>query len=122
MFEIDISDILSSYVGDTREFEMEEVVTIDDIPDITFDTPLFISLRIVRQAYGVDVVFERLETQVTIIQDDIEKEEVYVYGIARKFHLEQTLEDTDDVSYISSDFTIDLADVIAQEVFISVLR
>ena len=122
MFTIDISDLLISHIGDTREFEMEEQISAADFPDIVFTAPLFVSLRIVRQDYGVDVTFERLETAVTMLEDHVEDEEIYVYDVTRKFHLKKSLEDTDDIEYISPDMTIDLTNIIAQEIFIIALR
>ena len=122
MFEIDISDLLTSYEGDSREFELEEFVSVDDIPQIVFESDLYLVIRIIRTKKWVDVVFDRLECVVSIPEDDIQKQEVYLYDITRSFHLYPEDTDTDDIEYIFSDRTIDLENIITQEILIETTR
>ena len=68
------------------------------------------------------MVFDRLECVVSIPEDDIQKQEVYLYDITRSFHLYPEDTDTDDIEYIFSDRTIDLENIITQEILIETTR
>jgi len=90
--------------------------------DIVMISPLKMDIQVVRQDYGVDVRILLLETTVDVPCDNISNTPIYLSDISREYHLDPTIEDTDDILYIDKhEQTIDLSTAIEQEILIACL-
>ena len=118
MFTVPISDILSSYTGDSKNFSFSGEVFDGFFEDIRFLSPLEFDIRIIALHDGVECLFEKL---VTTVEYDWQRHSVKIANFERtwKKYLDP-LEDPDDVREINmKNQTIDLAPVIREEIIMA---
>jgi hypothetical protein len=119
LFTIDISGLLISPVGTMDEFHFEQELESDTFETFLCTEPLIMDIRIIRRDYGVECLFQSIQTTIDIPEEYLQGQEILLEHISREFHLKERREDTDDVEYIDPDETIDLGRVIAQELLIA---
>lgn len=64
MFQLSVSDLLSSYPGDSRELAFQGEVLPEYYPDITFLSPLDFTVKLIALDDGIKVIFEKLQAVV----------------------------------------------------------
>lgn len=120
LFTIDISKLLSSPVGTMEEFEFAQELPTDTWDDLVCIADLEMRVKLLRQDYGIECILSRVETQITIPSESIEDKAIEIEHVSREFHLKKQPRDTDDIEYINMhDATIDLANIIEQELLIA---
>lgn len=117
MFELNVADLLASYAGDSRELSFQGEVIPGYYPDLTFRKPLLFVVKLIALEDGVEVVFEKLETEV--VHEDI-IHSISLKDISRTFHEQYDPLAPDDIKFIEKGH-IDLKDVIYEEIMISIL-
>ena len=120
LFTIDISALLSLPVGSVSEFQFEQEVPEDTWEDLVCTEDLMMSVKLIREDYGINFLLQEITTIFTIPSEWIEKKIIELDNISREFRLKKTPKDTDDIEYINThDATIDLAKIIEQELLIA---
>lgn len=120
LFTIDISALLQSPVGSIEEFQFDQEIPKDTWEDLVCESDLQMSIKLIRQEYGLECIFGQLSTSISIPSEGIKNKEIEIDGVSREFHLKKRNEDTDDISYIDMhDGTIDLSLVLEQELLIA---
>lgn len=120
LFTIDISSLLSLPVGSISEFQFEQDIPEDTWEDLICTEILSMSVKLIREDYGINCLLQKITTTVTIPSEGIEEKVVELDNISREFRLKKTEKDTDDIEYINlHDATIDLSRVIEQELLIA---
>ncbi len=120
LFTIDISALLSLPVGSVSEFQFEQEVPEDTWEDLVCTEDLMMSVKLIREDYGINCLLQEITTIVTIPSEWIEEKIIELDNISREFRLKKTPKDTDDIEYINThDATIDLAKIIEQELLIA---
>ena len=121
-FFIDISDIISTHLGDHESYEFEDEIDSHIFEEIVINWVLKIRFDLVRRSYGVELRIHQLEGNLDIPEDYISGQAVYLQHISREYHLEESIEDTDDVEYIDKvSLSVDIWNAIEQEILISCL-
>ncbi|EKE28848.1 MAG: hypothetical protein ACD_3C00003G0002 [uncultured bacterium (gcode 4)] len=116
MFEIPVWDILSSYSGDSKILEFKWEIPDGFYDEFNFTKPLELKIKIIWLDNWVDVVIEKLTTAVKYW--DIIKF-IDLENIDREFRSNFDPLNPDDIKYINkSGWTIDLKDVIKEEILI----
>lgn len=118
MLQINVADLLASYPGDSKLLEFDGEILPGYYEDIVFTKPLSFRIKLIALDDGVEVVFESLDTQ--IIHEET-THTIHLEDIARTF--KQTYEPllSDDIKFINPQgMTVDLHDVIREEMLISV--
>jgi len=120
LFTIDISSLLSLPVGSISEFQFEQDIPEETWEDLICTESLSMSVKLIREDYGINCLLQKITTTVTIPSEGIEEKLVELDNISREFRLKKTEKDTDDIEYINlHDATIDLSRVIEQELLIA---
>ena len=120
LFTLDISSLLSLPVGSIKEFEFEQNIPEDTWEDLICTESLMMSVKLVREEYGVNCLLMKITTTIAIPSEGIEDKTIELEYISREFHLKKKKEDTDDIEYVNThDATIDLSRVIEQELLIA---
>ncbi len=120
LFTIDVSSLLSLPVGSVSEFQFEQEVPEDTWEDLVCTEDLMMSVKLIREDYGINCLLQEITTIVTIPSEWIEEKIIELDNISREFRLKKTPKDTDDIEYINThDATIDLAKIIEQELLIA---
>lgn len=120
LFTIDISALLQSPVGSIEEFQFDQEIPQDTWEDLVCESDLQMSIKLIRQEYGLECIFGQLSTSISIPSEGIKNKEIEIDGVSREFHLKKRNEDTDDISYIDThDGTIDLSIILEQELLIA---
>ncbi len=120
LFTIDISSLLPQPVWSMLEFEFEQDIPEDIWEDLVCTESLIMSVKLIREDYGINCLLQKITTTITIPSEGIEDKIINLDNISREFHLKKSEKDTDDIEYINShDATIDLARVIEQELLIA---
>lgn len=120
LFTIDISSLLSLPVGSISEFEFEQDIPEDTWEDLVCTENLAMSVKLIREDYGINCLLQKINTTITIPSEGIEDKLVDLDNISREFRLKKTEKDTDDIEYINTHgATIDLSRVIEQELLIA---
>lgn len=120
LFTIDISSLLSLPVGSISEFDFEQDIPEDTWEDLVCTQSLSMSVKLIREDYGINCLLQKISTTITIPSEGIEEKIVELDNISREFRLKKTEKDTDDIEYINlHDATIDLSRVIEQELLIA---
>ncbi len=120
LFTIDVSSLLHSPVGTVEEFQFCQDIPEDTLEDVVCLEPLDIHIKLVRQEYGIQCLLLEVHTVVDISSNDIKNKTIEIQDVTREFHIKKLREDTDDIEYINDhDATIDLANIINQELLIA---
>lgn len=114
MFEIHVWDLLASYSWDSRDLEFDWEIYDWYYEDLLFLKNLIMRIKIIWLDDWVTVVIENLKTQVKYWGKICFIE---INNVDREFRLHKNPEDTDDINYIK-DWTIDLKDIIREEILI----
>lgn len=64
MFQLNVSDLLSSYAGDSRELAFSGEIIPGYYPDITFVSPLSFTVKLIALDDGIEVVFAILQAEI----------------------------------------------------------
>jgi uncharacterized protein YozE (UPF0346 family) len=118
MFTVPVSDILSSYTGDSKDFSFSGEVFDGFFDDIRFLSPLEFDIRLIALEDGVECIFEKF---VVDVEYENKKHHVEITRFDRtwKKYLDP-LEDPDDIREINmKNQTIDLAPVIREEIIMA---
>lgn len=118
MFTLPVSDILTSYSWDSKNFSFSGEVFDGYYDDIRFIAPLEFNLKIIWLDDAVEVVFEKFQTKV---EYEGKKHPINISGFERtwKTHIDP-LEDGDDIYQIDTkNMSIDLAPVIREEIIMA---
>lgn len=103
-----------------EEFQFSQELPADIFEDIICVEPLDMHIKLIRQDYGIECLLCEVHTIVDIPTNDIKNKSIEIINIAREFHIKKLREDSDDIGYISDhDGTVDLADMIRQELLIA---
>lgn len=118
MFTLPVSDILTSYSWDSKNFSFSGEVFDGYYDDIRFLSPLEFHLRIIGLEDAIDVVFEQFKTKV---EYEGKKYDVNISGFDRTWKMQtDPLDDPDDIYEIDKkNMTIDLAPVIREEIIMA---
>lgn len=120
LFTINVSALLSLPVGSVSEFQFEQEVPPDTWEDLVCTEDLRMSVKLIREDYGINCLLQEITTTITIPSEGIEEKVVELEHISREFRLKKTEKDTDDIEYINTrDATIDLTRIIEQELLIA---
>ncbi len=120
LFTIDISSLLSLPVGSISEFQFEQEIPHNTWEDLICIEDLMMSVKLIREEYGINCLLEKVSTIITIPSEGLEDISITLEHISREFHLKKTPKDTDDIEYINThDATIDLSRIIEQELLIA---
>lgn len=120
LFTIDISSLLGLPVWSISEFEFEQDIPEDTWEDLLCTESLSMSVKLIREDYGINCLLQKITTTITIPSEGIEDRIIDLDNISREFHLKKMKEDTDDIEYINThDGTIDLWKIIEQELLIA---
>jgi hypothetical protein len=120
LFTIDVSSLLSLPVGSISEFQFEQELPQDTWEDLICTESLRMSVKLIREDYGINCLLAEVATTITIPSEWLEGVSISLEHISREFHLKKTEKDTDDIEYINThDATIDLSRVIEQELLIA---
>lgn len=120
LFTIDVSSLLSLPVGSVSEFQFEQELPLDTWEDLICTDMLQMSVKLIREDYGINCLLTEVATTITIPSEGLEDVSISLEHISREFHLKKTEKDTDDIEYINThDATIDLSRVIEQELLIA---
>ena len=120
LFTIDVSSLLQLPVGSISEFHFEQEIPTDTWEDLLCEEVLSMSIKLVRQDYGINCIIQDLWTTITIPSESIENKGIELENISREFHLKKKPNDTDDIEYVDThDATIDLSTIIQQELLIA---
>lgn len=114
MFEIPVWDLITSYSWDSKELEFSWEVYSWYYDDLVFLKNLDLKIKIIWLDEWVTVIIEKLTTQVRY-WDKICF--INIEGVDREFRSHKNLIDPDDIKYIK-DSTIDLKDIIREEILI----
>ena len=107
-------------MGSVSEFQFEQEVPEDTWEDLVCTEDLMMSVKLIREDYGINCLLQEITTIVTIPSEWIEEKIIELDNISREFRLKKTPKDTDDIEYINThDATIDLAKIIEQELLIA---
>ena len=121
-FTIDISSLLSSHLADHEDYSFEDEVDNDVFHEIVIQSTLVVKFQLVRRQYGVELRIKELQATVDVPEDHIIGQPVYLHDISREYHLDEKIEDTDDIEYIDKNSqSVDIGRVVEQEVLISCL-
>ena len=66
LFTIDISALLSLPVGSVSEFQFEQEVPEDTWEDLVCTEDLMMSVKLIREDYGINCLLQEITTIVTI--------------------------------------------------------
>lgn len=120
LFTIDVSTLLHSPIGTMEEFQFSQELPADIFEDIVCVEPLDIHIKLIRQDYGIQCLLCEVRTTIDMPSNDIKNKSIEIINIAREFHIKKMKEDADDIWYINDrDGTVDLADMIRQELMIA---
>jgi hypothetical protein len=120
LFTIDVSSLLSLPIGSISEFEFEQDIPEDTWQDLVCTEMLQMSVKLIREDYGINCLLAEVSTIITIPSEGLENISISLEHISREFHLKKSPKDTDDIEYINThDATIDLSRVIEQELLIA---
>jgi hypothetical protein len=120
LFTIDVSALLSLPVGSISEFQFEQDIPDDTWEDLISTEVLAMSVKLIREEYGINCLLEKVSTLITIPSEGLEDISISLEHISREFHLKKTPKDTDDIEYINThDVTIDLTRIVEQELLIA---
>ncbi|MDD2917167.1 MAG: hypothetical protein PHH70_04960 [Candidatus Gracilibacteria bacterium] len=117
MFQLNVADLLASYPGDSRELAFEGELIPGYYPDLTFTKPLSFQVKLIALDNGIEVVFEKLQTEVQY-EGDIHT--VNIGDIARTFKEQYDPIAPDDVKFIEHGH-INLKEVIYEEILMAIL-
>ncbi|MDD2565649.1 MAG: hypothetical protein PHZ26_02185 [Candidatus Gracilibacteria bacterium] len=115
MFEIPVGDLLTSYTGDSKELEFNGEVYDGYYDDLKLVKNLELKIKIFSIDDGVSVIIENLKTQVKY--GDVLRF-IEINNIEREFREKFELINSDDIKYVSKNNSIDLKDVIREEILI----
>ncbi len=120
LFTIDISNLLSSPIGTTEEFQFNQDLPIETFEDLVCHDWLHMNIKLIRQEYGIECLLLHIESTIEIPSEGIENKELEITNISREFHIKKVVWDPDDIQYIDiRDNTIDLANIIREELLIA---
>ena len=119
MFEISIGELLASFHGDNRDYELEEDVPEDVFEDVICMSPIYMNVQIVRVDYGVIAIIRNLSVSVCVDANP-EIHEAELHDIEREFYLHHDASLPSDIGWIK-DAKIDLTQAIQEELLIAVL-
>lgn len=117
MFEINIWDLLASYSGDSKELLFNGEVIPGYYEDITFTQPLDFRIKLISLDDGIEVVFETLDTEV---EYEWKAHSINLSQVGRTFKERFDPLAPDDIKFITKGTTIDLKDIIREEILISI--
>lgn len=117
MFQINVSDLLASYPGDSRELVFSGEVIPGYYPDLEFTKPLDFTLKLIALDDGVEVVFEALQAEVAY---EGNSHVVTLSDIYRTFKERYDPIAPDDIKFIEKG-NIDLKEVLYEEILIEIL-
>lgn len=118
MFTLPISDILSSYTGDSKKFSFSGEIFDWYMEDIIFQAPLDFSIQIIALDDWVEVVFYNLST-VVLYEEKIHTVKIVDFARTWKKSID-TMMDDDDVGLIDAkSWTIDLTPVLREEIIMA---
>ncbi len=116
MFTIPVSDILSSYTGDSKEFSFSWAIYDGYFEDITFQKDLSFDLKIIGLDDSVEVVFKNLETDVTY---EWVPHHITIWGFERTFSEKYDPEEAIAWVHMIKGGNIDLAPVLREEIIMA---
>lgn len=120
LFTIEVSSLLQLPVGSISEFHFEQEISTDTWEDLICEGFLSMTIKLVREDYGINCILQNLDATITIPSEGIENKTLALENISREFHLKKKNEDTDDIEYIDHhDATINLSTIIEQELLIA---
>ena len=117
MFELNISDLLDSYPGDSRELAFDGEVIPEYYPDLTFTKPLNFQIKLITLDDGVEVVFEILQTEV---EYEGQIHNISFTDVSRTFRETYDPLAPDDIKFIDKG-KIDLKEILYEEILITIL-
>lgn len=121
LLSIDIVDILAAPVWTTDKMGFSSDIDKDIFESIICLSPMTISLRLIRQEYGIQCVFDSIQCVVSVPSEGISDAEIHLSDISRELHLKRHEDDPDDLGYIhSNDEVYDLSLMIEQEILIAI--
>lgn len=115
MFEIPVWDLLTSYTWDSKELEFNWEVYDWYYDDLKLVKNLELKIKIFSIDDWVSVIIENLKTQVKYW--DVLRF-IEINNIEREFREKFELINSDDIKYVSKNNSIDLKDVIREEILI----
>ncbi|MDD5197877.1 MAG: hypothetical protein PHN60_03375 [Candidatus Gracilibacteria bacterium] len=117
MFQLNVSDLLASYPGDSRELAFQGEVIPGYYPNIAFASPLDFTVKLIALDDGVEVIFETLQAMVEY-EGDIHT--VSLSNVPRTFKEHYDPIAPDDIKFIEKG-NIDLKDIILEEILMAIL-
>lgn len=117
MFQLNVSDLLASYPGDSRELAFEGEVIPGYYPDITFTSPLDFTVKLIALDDGVEVVFESLQAEV---QYEGNTHVISLSNVPRTFREVYDPIAPDDIKFIEKG-NIDMKEILYEEILMAIL-
>ncbi|MDD2891595.1 MAG: hypothetical protein PHQ95_01390 [Candidatus Gracilibacteria bacterium] len=117
MFQLNITDLLSSYTGDSRELAFSGEVLPEYYSDLIFTKPLDFTVKLVALDDGIEVIFEKLQTEI-IYEGNTHI--ISLSDISRTFKEQFDPLAPDDIKFIENG-NIDLKEILHEEILIAIL-
>ena len=117
MFQLNVSDLLASYPGDSRELAFNGEVIPGYYPDLTFTKPLNFQIKLIALDDGVEVVFETLQTE--LVHEWV-AHIISLSQVARTFKEQYDPIAPDDIKFVEK-WHIDLKEVLHEEILMAIL-
>lgn len=116
MFSLSVSDLISSYSGDSKSFSFSWEIPDGYMSDIAFLKPLEFSIQIIAIDNGISVIFDELST---VVEYEKKKHSIHVSNFERIFRIHPDPLDADDVQPIKNNM-IDLSPVLREEIIMAI--
>ena len=117
MFTIPVGDLINSYDGDSKIFSFDGEIFDGFYEDLTFLKPLLFTIKLIVINDGIHGIFTNFSTEISY---ENKKAKISIPEFERVWKTQIDPLDGDDISLIkTNNMTIDLKDVIREEIFMA---
>ncbi len=119
LLSIPVGDLLDSHAGDTREYSFEGEIPEGYYDDLEFLSALSFRVRLISLDDGIEVIIDSLSARV---RHEGGTKSISLSGIGRTYNRTYDPLAPDDVKTVNmKHHTIDLSEVVREEILISIL-